>query len=411
MSLSDATVRSLKPSAKPYKRGDANGLYLLITPTSKLWRLNFMRNGKQKTAALGSYPALSLAGARAARDQAKAKLRGGIDPVAATKTEKAAVAAAGVTFQDVGADWYAIKMVGEHKSPNTLRKARWLLDVLNAGIGSRPIAELEAPDLLEVLRRVEAAGHHEAVARLRGTASTVFRFGIATGACRRDPAADLKGATTNRPSQPRSAIVEPTAVGKLLRDIDRRASPEMLKKALQLLMLVFVRPGELMGAEWSEIDFNTGVWVVPANRMKMRREFHIPLSKQALAIFIDLRKATGANQFVFPSRKRGKHVHADKLTDALRVIGYREDEISAHGFRSTASTILNEESKFSADTIELCLAHKLSGVRAIYNRSLRWPERVTLMQWWADRLDELRKRGEVVALPPNKKTTRRKVDV
>jgi integrase len=316
MSLTDAAVRALKPRDRPFKVGDAAGLYVLVSPTgSRLWRVNFMRAGKQKTLALGAYPAVSLAEARAARDAAKAKLRGGVDPVEAAKVEKAAAAAVGVTFRDVGADWFKIKMEGENKSKNTLRKVNWLLGVLNTGIGSRPIAELEAPDLLELLRRVEANGHHEATKRLRSTASIIFRFGIATGKCKRDPAADLKGVLTNRQSQPRSAILEPTAVGKLLRDIDRRASPVMLKQALQLLMLTFVRPNELMSAEWSEIGAD-GVWTIPASRMKMRKEFHVPLPKQALAIFAELRKVTGTGRFIFPSRKHVRPIHANKATEA-----------------------------------------------------------------------------------------------
>jgi integrase len=403
MSLSDAAVRALRPRDRPFKVGDAAGLYVLVSPTgSRLWRLNYMRAGRQKTLALGSYPAVSLAEARSARDAAKAQLRGGIDPVEVIKVEKAAAAAAVTTFADVATEWFKVKVMDEKRAPNTIRRTEWLLDVLNAGIGGRPIATIEAPDLLEVLRRVEANGNHEATKRLRATASAIFRFGIATGKCKRDPASDLRGALTNRQAQPRSAIVEPVAVGKLLRDIDRRARPVMLKQALQLLMLTFVRPYELMSAEWSEISTD-GVWVVPASRMKMRKEFHVPLSKQALAILAELRKVTGAGRFVFPSRKRGRPIHADKLTEALRTLGYNGDEVSAHGFRSTASTLLNEETKFSADAIELCLAHKLPGVRAIYNRSLRWPERVEIMNWYADRLDELRGRGTVVKLAKRSK--------
>jgi integrase len=402
--LTDTGVKALRPRDRPFKVGDAAGLYVLVSPTgSRLWRLNYMLAGKQKTLALGSYPAVSLAEARSARDTAKAQLRGGIDPVEAIQVEKAAAAAAVTTFQDVGAEWFKVKMEGENKSKNTLRRTKWLLGLLYAGIGGRPITNIDAPDLLEVLRRVEAAGNHETTKRLRATASAIFRFGVAIRSCKRDPAADLRGALTNRQAQPRSAIVEPAAVGKLLRDIDRYRRPG-LTQALQLLMLTFVRPNELTSAEWSEIGPD-GVWTIPAGRMKMRKAFHVPLSRQTLAILAELRAVTGTNRFIFPSRKRGRPIHANKLTEALRTLGYEGDEVSAHGFRSTASTILNEETEFSADAIELCLAHKLSGVRGIYNRSLRWGERVEIMQWWADRLDELRGRGAVVKL-----TKRSKVD-
>jgi integrase len=403
LSLSDATVRALRPRGKPYKIGDAAGLYLLIAPTGgRLWRMNYMLSGKQRTLALGVYPAVSLADARSARDRAKQQLRGGVDPGAVVKVEKAAASAAVTTFQDVGNDWFKRKVEAEGRAANTLRRVRWLLKTLYAGIGSRPIADIEAPDLLEVLRRVEAAGKHESTKRLCNTAGDIFRFGIATGRCKRDVAADLKGALTNRKARPRSAIVEPVAVGKLLRDIDGYQRPEV-RMALQLLALTFVRPSELCLAEWYEIGTD-GVWTIPASRMKMRKSFDIPLPKQAIAIF-DALRVGATSRFIFPSRKRGKPLQSSKLTLALRSLGYDADTVCAHGFRSTASTLLNSEGgRFEPDVIELCLSHAPRGVRAIYNRSLRWPERVALMSWWGDRLDELRQRGAVVALKPAKRS-------
>ncbi len=288
MSLSDATVRALRPRDKPFKVGDAAGLYLLITPAGgRLWRLNYMRAGKQRTAALGAYPAVSLAAARQARDAAKAQLRAGADPVEVVQAEKAEARAVVTTFQMVADDWFARKVLGEGRSANTIRRVKWLLGILNAGIGARPIADIEAPDLLLVLRRVEAAGKHESTKRLCNTAGDIFRFGIATGRCKRDVAADLRGALTNRKARPRSAIVEPAAVGKLLRDIDSYHRPEV-RMALQLLALTFVRPSELCQAEWYEIG-SDGVWTIPSGRMKMRKSFDIPLPKQAIAIFDALR--------------------------------------------------------------------------------------------------------------------------
>lgn len=400
--LSDATVKSLRPREKPFKVGDAAGLYILVSPTGgRLWRLNYMVRGKQKTLALGSYPAVSLADARAARDAAKAQLRAGADPVETVKVEKAAARVAVTTFADVAADWYARKMVGEGKAANTLRRETWLLGILNVDLGGRPIGEIEAPDLLQVLRRAEAAGNAEAAKRACSTASAVFRFGVATGKCRRNPAADLKGALTSRKARPRSAIIEPSAVGKLLRDVDGYQRP-VVRQALQLLALTFVRPSELALAEWSEFGAD-GTWTVPAGRMKMRRAFHIPLPRQALVILAELRAAAGGSRYVFPSRRRDRPIQASKMVKALRAMGYDASEVTAHGFRSTASTLLNDEgTRFAADVIELCLAHKPPGVRGIYNRSLRWPERVALMSWWAERLDALRARGEIMMLPKKK---------
>jgi integrase len=399
--LTDTAVKALRARDKPFKKSDAAGLYLLIAPTGgKLWRLNYMLAGKQKTLALGAYPAVSLAEARSARDAAKAKLRGGIDPGEVVKVEKAAASAKVTTFKDVGADWFTRKVEAEGRAPNTLRRVRWLLGILNSAIGSRPIADIEAPELLEVLRRVEAQGKHESTKRLRDAAGDVFRFAIATGRAKRDPAADLKGALTHKKARPRSAIVEPAAVGKMLRDIDSYPRP-VTRQALQLLALTFVRPSELCQAEWSEIG-SDGVWTVPGGRMKMRKEFCIPLPKQALAILDEMR-STADSRFIFPSKRKGKPLQSSKLTLALRSMGYDAETVCAHGFRSTASTLLNSENRFSPDDIELCLAHSARGVRAIYNRSKRWPERVALMSWWGDKLDELRQRGAVVKLAKRSK--------
>jgi integrase len=363
-----------------------------------------MRAGKQKTAALGAYPAVSLAEARSARDAAKTKLRAGQDPVEAGKVEKAEARAAVTTFADTAAEWFKVKMAGENKAAKTLSRAALMIKTLGAELNGRPIAEIEAPALLTLLRRVEAQGHHEVSKRLLATASMVFRFGIATGACKRNPAADLKGALTSKKTTPRAAIVEPAAVGKMLKDID--GYPRLVvRQALRLLALTFLRPAELTKAEWSEIDFDAGTWIVPAARMKMRKEFHVPLSRQALAVLKEARAGAGNSRFVFPSLKRGKPLQTGKLTQALRAMGYEPDECTAHGFRATASTLLNDEgTRFSPDVVELCLSHMPKGVRAIYNRSLRWPERVTLMAWWADKLDELRARGAVVKLPAKKRS-------
>ena len=401
--LTDTKIKALKPKPGPLKISDGGGLHLLVAPTgSKLWKCSYRYGGKQKTLSFGAYPEVSLADARLRREEAKGKLRQGVDPGMVIKAEKQAATAD--TFEAVSTDWFEKKMVREGKSASTLHRTRWLLGILNDGIGDRPIHEIEAPELLDVLRRIEAQEKYEAVKRLRSTASAIFRFGIAIGACKRDPAADLKGALTSVASTPHAAITDPAGVGELLRAIDAYEKP-LLRLALQLLALTFVRPGNVAAAEWSQFDIDAGVWSIPAPDMKMRKAFRLPLSRQALAALAELRKLTGSSKFLFPSFRTGKRaMFTNQLNVALRDIGYEADQMQAHGFRSTASTTLNEQSEFSPDVIELSLAHVPTGVRAIYNRSLYWPERCELVQWYADHLDELRDRGSVVALPKSRQT-------
>jgi integrase len=391
--LTDAKVRAQKPTESTYKVSDGGGLFLQIQPTgSKLWRMAYRFAGKQKTLYFGSYPAVSLSDARARRDEAKLQLRAGEDPRVVFKAEKAAVVAATAnTFRAVAADWFQKKMVKEGKSPSTLNKSRWVLGILNDGIGDRPINEIEAPELLVVLRRVEAQEKYETVKRLRSTASAIFRFGIATGACKRDPAGDLRGALTSVAATPHAAVTDPGDVGKLLRAIDGFERLPTVRLALKFLALTFVRPGEACSAEWSEIIGN--VWDIPAAKMKMRLPHRVPLSRQALAVLDELRPITGKRKHLFASSVKPSQPFATNILHvALREIGVKHDRHVPHGFRSTASTILNESGEFSPDVIELSLAHIPTGVRGIYNRAAYWSERVKLSQWYADRLDELRNR-------------------
>jgi Arm DNA-binding domain/Phage integrase family len=294
MPLTDVKIRALKPGAKAYKKADSGGLYLLITAAktdpetglttggAKPWRMNYRFGGKRKTMAFGVYPTVGLAEAREQRDAAKKLLRQGIDPGAERKERKAAERQAVTTFKTVSAEWHRRKVVDEGKAASTVYRARWLLDILDAGIGHRPIGEIEAPELLAVLRKIEAQEKHETVKRLRATASSVFRFGIATGDCVRDPAADLKGALTSVKATPRAAIVHPAEVGKLLRAINGIEKPG-IRLPLQLLALTFVRPGELCSAEWGEFDFDAGTWTIPASKTKMRVEHRIRNLEMAAA--------------------------------------------------------------------------------------------------------------------------------
>jgi len=410
--LTDTKLRSLKSSTAPFKVADAGGLFILVTPAGgKLWKQSYRFAGLQKTLSHGPYPIVSLAEARSRREIAKAQLRQGQDPGVVVQAEKqieqqAEIASTDNTFEAVAKEWKKRRLVKEKKSAATLTRADWLLRTLNAGIGKQSIDKVTAPELLKILRKVEAQGRHETVARLRSIASRIFRFGIATGKCDRDVAADLRGATTAAVSVSHAAIIDPAGIGELLRKIDTLDGgkhPKLMRLALRLLAYLFVRPGELRLAEWSEINGN--VWDIPAARVKTRLPHRVPLSRQALAVLDEVRSITGAGKYIFPSTVKPKQpLHKNSFNDALRRLGYGHDDMVAHGFRALASTSLNELGRWPVDVIERQLAHQeRSKVRRAYNRATYWPERVELMQAWSDYLDSLRGRGKVVALPKRRK--------
>jgi integrase len=392
--LTDAKVRTLKPGPTPLKLSDGGGLHLLVQPSgSKLWRMGYRFAGKQKTLAFGQYPAVSLADARAARDDAKRHLRSNVDPSTVNKAQQtAAKLAAASTFRAVAEEWEQRKMIGEGRSRSTLRRTRWLLEFLFEHLGDRPIKEVEPPELLAVLRKAEDAGKLQKVTRLRAVASAVFRYGIACGYCQRDPASDLRGALPAATSIAHAAVIKPAEVGTLMRAIDR-IQHDRQRLALRLLALTAVRPAEMVGAAWAEIVGD--VWEIPASRTKMRRDHRVPVSRQALSALDELRAITGNRAHLFAST-----VNPDqpiwmgyRLNSALSDVGFGGDRHVAHGFRSTFSTLANESGLWPADVIELHLAHmERNQVRRAYNRSLRWDERVALMAWYGDLLDDLRAR-------------------
>ena len=387
--LTDTLIRHTKPAARPLKLSDGGGLHLLIQPHgSRLWRLNYRFAGKQRTLALGQYPVTGLRDARDRRDAAKRLLSLGSDPGVVRKAEKkAGVDAAANTFQAVAAEWLDRKLVKEYRAAATLERVRRFLRSLNDDIGDRPIDEIEAPELLEALRKTEARGHHETANRLRATASQVFRYGLATGKCKRDPAADLRGALTAATAIARPAILEPAAIGQLMRAIDTFDGNPVTGLALRLLALTFVRPGELRFAEWSEINTAAAVWIIPAPKMKMRVAHRVPLSRQALEVLQAVPNL--GSRFVF-SHSMNKELHENTMNHALRRIGYAGDVMVGHGFRAMASTCLNEMGTWSHDVIERQLAHlDRNAIRRAYNRAEHWPERVEMMQAWADHLDRL----------------------
>jgi integrase len=401
MPISDTVCRTSKSREKPYKLSDGGGLYLLVeTNGSKLWRQAFRFDGKQKLIALGGYPAVSLAEARAGRDANKSLLAKGIDPSVQRKIDRGAARIARSNTFRIVADELLEKFKAEGDDPKTLDKKKWLLGFINADLGDRPVAEIKAPELLDVLRKIERRGRFDTARRTRSLAGRVFKYAIATNRAERDPSADLAGALISPKVQHRASITDPKAVGALMRAIDELDGQLTTRAALQLIAVTFVRPGELRHAEWKEFDIPNAIWNIPAEKMKMSRPHKVPLSRQAIDVVESLRPITGKSRYLFPQiRSWHRPISDGTLNAALRRLGYSKAEMTAHGFRSTASTLLNESRKFSGDAIERQLAHQDGDdTRAAYNFAEFWEERVKLMQWWGDYLDELRELGQVAAL-------------
>lgn len=392
MPLTDAKCRNEKPARTPKKLSDGGGLQLWIQPTGgRLWRLAYRFDGKQKLLALGSYPAVSLAAARQGRDDAKRLLASGIDPSQAKKEAKALKNEAANTFRVI-AEEYVKKLKQEGRAETTITKIEWLLSFAYPELGGRSIKEIRAPDVLGVLRVVEARGRYETARRLRSTIGSVFRYAIATARADGDPTVALKGALINAPVKPRAAVTDPKAFGALLRAIDTFDGQPTTLAALKLMALLFPRPGELRLAEWPEFDFKAKVWTIPGARTKMRRSHRVPLSRQAITILKELQAISGRGKLLFPGvRSTAQPISDNTLNAALRRIGYTQDEATAHGFRATASSLLNESGKWHPDAIERQLAHVESDdVRRAYARGEYWSERVKMMQWWADYIDCLK---------------------
>jgi integrase len=384
--LSEARIRRARPKQRPYKLRDGGGLYLLITPTdAKQWRLRYVIGGRESMLSLGTYPATSLKAARAKRTELRAAVEAGKDPAAERRAERVNGAN---SFERIAREWLAKQPF----APKTLAKAVWTFeDLLFPYIGSRPVTALTAPELLEVFRRLERRGKHETAHRSKQRVGQVLRYAIATGRAERDPTADLRGALTPIKVTNRAAVTDPREVAQLLRALDGYQGHPIVEAALKLAPLVFVRPGELRGAEWIEIDLGAGEWRIAAHRMKMRRPHLVPLAKQAVAILREIVPLTGRGRYVFPSPLSAQRPLSDNaITAALRRIGYTGEQMSWHGFRAMASTLLNELG-FPPDIIELQLAHhERNEVRAAYNRAQRLEERRKMMQAWADYLDGLR---------------------
>lgn len=392
MPLTATAINAAKPQTKPYKISDELGLYLLVTPTGgRLWRMNYRFDGKQKTLAFGAFPDLSLAKARERRTWAREALAEGKDPTEVRKQqEREARAYRDATFKAISDEWLK-KLEQEGRSTSTLTKLRWLVEFAVPKIGNRPIADLTAPDLLEVLRRIEAKGRYETANRLRSTFGTIFRYAIATGRAQHDVSSDLKGALITPKTTHRAAILEPGKLGALLRAVDGYDGQPTVRIALMLTPHLFVRPGELRAAEWDEFDLDKKIWIIPSSKMKMRRSHSVPLSPEVIAMLAALRPLSGGSRYLFPCvRSASRPITDNTLNAAFRRLGYDKTEVTAHGFRATASTLLNEMGKWHPDAIERQLAHiEGNDVRRAYARGEHWNERVRMMNHWSKYLVKL----------------------
>lgn len=398
MPLSAVAIKNALSLEKPVKLFDGGGLYLLVNPNgSRWWRLKYRYLGREKLLSLGTFPDVSLKNARDRRDEARKQLANGIDPSEQRKIQKTAQAAGTEnSFEAVAREWYARfsqKWAPGHADKIIRRLER---DVF-PWIGKRVIGEITAPDLLTVLRRIEARGAIETSHRALQNCGRVFRYAVATGRAERDPSGDLRGALTPVKERHHASITEPKKIGELMRAIEGYQGAPVSKYALRVAPLLFVRPGELRKAEWSEFDLEGAEWRIPAARMKAREQHIVPLSTQALAIFQELHALTGDKRYVFPgARTNGRPMSENTVNAALRRLGYSRDEMTGHGFRSMASTLLNEQG-WHRDAIERQLAHaERSAVRAAYNYAEHLPERRKMMQAWADYIEALAGGGTIV---------------
>ena len=402
--LTDTALRRVKPAPKVQRLFDGGGLYLEITPAGgKLWRQKYRFGGKEKRLAHGTYPEVSLADARERRDAARKLLATGVDPGEHKKAAKAASEErAANSFEVVAREWFAKQKpswVASHADKILLR----LENDIFPWLGARPVADVTAKELLTTINLIVDRGAVESAHRALQNCGQVFRYAIVTGRSERNPAADLRGALPSVKQTHRAAITDPKAIGGLLRAIDAYSGSLVTRSALQLAPLVFVRPGELRQAEWSEIDLDAKEWNIPAEKMKTREPHLVPLSRQAIAILRDLQPLTGRGRYVFPGGRSPKRPMSNNgVLAALRRMGFAKDEMSGHGFRAMARTTLDEVLHFRPDYIEHQLAHAVRDPNGrAYNRTAHLPERRKMMQAWADYLDTLK--ADTSAVLPFKK--------
>lgn len=400
--LTAVAVKRAKPKDKPYKLSDRDGLYLFVKPSgTRYWRMNYRFAGQQRTISFGRWPEVPLADARERVIKARRQLSDGIDPSEQVKLDKikASIAQAN-TFKAVSDDW--LEKVGlEARAPMTIKKYEWQLGLVMPSLGRRPITQITPHEILLALKRIERTKKYYTACSVRATCSQVFRYAIATARAERDVCADLRGALVTPKVVHRAAITTPREVGALMRSLEDYDGHPIIRVALRLLPHVFVRPGELRHAEWKEVDFERAVWTIPDHKMKMGRPHAVPLSRQVIAIIRELEHDETLSPYLFHSlRATDRPMSDNTINAALRRLGYAKDEMTAHGFRAMAATLLNEMGTWNPDAIERQLAHaEVNSVRRAYTRGQYWDERVRMMQHWSDYLDELR--GGATILRPN----------
>ena len=400
MPLSDLKVRTAAPSDRPYKLADGGGLYLLVQPTgSKLWRLKYRFLGKEKLLSLGKYPDVGLAKARKDRQAAKELLASGDDPGEAKRAAlQAKIAEQERTFAALAA-LFLEKQAKDGRAASTLSKNKWVLDMAGNDLGRMPVSSIKAADILAALKKVEARGVYETARRMKVLVGSVLRYGVSLGWIDYEPTASLRGALAKPPAKNHAAITDPKLFGGLLRAIDGFSGQASNRIGLQLLALLYPRPGELRFAKWDEFDLERRVWTIPPERTKMRRPHRVPLPEAAIELLKELKALNSPGDYLFPSIRTWKKPISDAtFTAALRRLGYTGDEVTAHGFRATFSTIANESGLWNPDAIERALAHvEGNAVRAAYSRSDFWDERIRMADWWADYLEGLRKGSRIAA--------------
>jgi integrase len=401
MALTDTFIKNVKPNGTTVgkKHTDGQGLYLHVKEAGKYWRMAYRFDGKQRTLALGVYPAVSLLKARQRREAARKQLAEGVDPSEAKQEAKQAKAAALVnTFEAVARDWLE-KTAADRSASTTKKIDNWFTHDVYPYIGTMPISTIGPRDVLACLRHMETRGALESVQRVKQHIGQVFRYAIATGSAERDPTPDLKGALTKAAPGHYAAITEPQQAGDLMRSIFNYSGHPYVIAALKLSPLLFVRPGELRSMEWAELDLDAAEWRIPGGKMKMKVDHLVPLSTQALAVLQDMRKLTGTRRYVFPSigRSEDRPMSENTINSALHAMGYGTDKHTAHGFRAMARTIMDEVMGDRVDLIEHQLAHNVKDpLGRAYNRTSHLPARRAMMQRWADYLDKLRVGAEVI---------------
>ena len=413
--LSDTQIRNARPGEKPLRMYDGRGLYLEVSPTGgKWWRLKYSFQGKARLLSLGTYPDTGLKAVREKRDQARRLIAQGVDPSSARKAEKASRSEAAInSFESVAREWHTTIHLAQVSDGHAARTLIRMEQDVFPWLGGLTIAEIKAPLLLQTMRRIEARGAIETAHRALQACGQVFRYAIATGRAERDPTPDLRGALKPVLVQHMAAITDPHRVGELLRAIEGYKGMPITRAALKLAPLVFVRPGELRKAEWAEFDLDAPEWRIPAARMKRTKQEKlsgvghiVPLSRQAVELLRELQPLTGHGRYVFPSPRTGERPMSDNgVLSALRRMGFPSDEMTGHGFRAMARTLLAERLNVDEAVIEAQLAHAVRDpLGRAYNRTEFLDQRRQMLQTWADYLDKLRVGAEIIPVKRDRDT-------